>query len=53
MKVLRGMEFKIDPQECMNTGMAKLSYPDDVIGNGLTHYGLPNGSRIPKGTKHI
>ena len=45
MKVPRGMELKIDPQESMNTGMAKVSYLDDVIRNGLTHQGLPNGLR--------
>ena len=51
MKVPRGMELKIDPQESMNTGMAKVSYPDDVIGNGLIHYGLPNDSGTATGDK--
>ena len=39
-----GMELEIDPQESLNMGMAKVSLSDGVVGNGLAHYGLPNGS---------
>ncbi|KAK8664612.1 hypothetical protein V6N13_084391 [Hibiscus sabdariffa] len=38
-----GMELETDPQESLTVGMSKVSLSDAVIGNGMPHYGLPNG----------
>ncbi|KAK8477714.1 hypothetical protein V6N12_063947 [Hibiscus sabdariffa] len=38
-----GMELETDPQESLTIGMSKVSLSDAVVGNGMSHYGLPNG----------
>ncbi|KAK6268545.1 hypothetical protein QUC31_012705 [Theobroma cacao] len=38
-----GMELETDPQESLNIGMSKVSLSDAAVGNGIPHYGLPNG----------
>ncbi|XP_021295166.1 protein MEI2-like 5 isoform X2 [Herrania umbratica] len=38
-----GMELETDPQESLNIGMSKVSLSDAAVGNGMPHYGLPNG----------
>ncbi|MBA0663537.1 hypothetical protein Goklo_003649, partial [Gossypium klotzschianum] len=38
-----GMELETDPQESLTIGMSKMSLSDAVVGNGMPHYGLPNG----------
>ncbi|XVF25533.1 hypothetical protein REPUB_Repub13aG0220600 [Reevesia pubescens] len=38
-----GMELETDPQESLTIGMSKVSLSDAVVGNGMPHYGLPNG----------
>ncbi|XWS19779.1 hypothetical protein CRYUN_Cryun31cG0046000 [Craigia yunnanensis] len=38
-----GMELETDPQESMTIGISKVTLYDAVVGNGMAHYGLPNG----------
>ncbi|KAA8526209.1 hypothetical protein F0562_008052 [Nyssa sinensis] len=38
-----GMELDFEPQESLLFGMSNLSMSDGVAGNGIGHYGLPNG----------
>ena len=38
-----GMELETDPQESLIIGMSKVSLSDAIVGNGIPHYGLPNG----------
>ncbi|KAF2314647.1 hypothetical protein GH714_028227 [Hevea brasiliensis] len=38
-----GMELESDPQENLSLGISKVNISDGVIGNGMPHYGLPNG----------
>ncbi|KAE8722971.1 Protein MEI2-like 5 [Hibiscus syriacus] len=38
-----GMELETDPPESLTIGMSKVSLSDAVAGNGILHYGLPNG----------
>ncbi|XWS12424.1 hypothetical protein CRYUN_Cryun37aG0088100 [Craigia yunnanensis] len=38
-----GMELETDPQESLTIGMSTVSLSDAVVGNGIPHYGLPNG----------
>ncbi|KAM7270019.1 hypothetical protein ACFE04_029233 [Oxalis oulophora] len=37
-----GMELEIDPHDSFGVGMSRVGLPD--TGNGLTHFGLPNGA---------
>ncbi|XWS15917.1 hypothetical protein CRYUN_Cryun34aG0043300 [Craigia yunnanensis] len=37
------MELETDPQESLTIGMSKVSLSEAVVGNGMAHYGLPNG----------
>lgn len=39
-----GMELETDPQESLNMGVVKISLSDGIVGNGMAHYGLTNGS---------
>ncbi|OAY29094.1 protein MEI2-like 5 isoform X2 [Manihot esculenta] len=38
-----GMELENDPQESLSMCISKVNISDGVIGNGMHHYGLPNG----------
>ncbi|XP_044461733.1 protein MEI2-like 5 isoform X2 [Mangifera indica] len=38
-----GMELENSTQESLSISMSKVSLSDGVVGNGLPHYGLPNG----------
>ncbi|XP_044496855.1 protein MEI2-like 5 isoform X2 [Mangifera indica] len=38
-----GMELENSTQESLRISMSKISLSDGVVGNGLPHYGLPNG----------
>ncbi|XP_022715660.1 protein MEI2-like 5 isoform X1 [Durio zibethinus] len=38
-----GMELETDPQESLTIGMSKVSLSDTFVGNGMPHFGLPNG----------
>ncbi|CAI9782123.1 unnamed protein product [Fraxinus pennsylvanica] len=38
-----GLELESDPQESLGVGFSKASLSDGVVGNGVVHYGLPNG----------
>ncbi|GLU13921.1 hypothetical protein SLE2022_305260 [Rubroshorea leprosula] len=38
-----GMELETDPQESLSMGLSKVSLSDAIVGNGMHHYGLPNG----------
>ncbi|XVF87225.1 hypothetical protein PTKIN_Ptkin18bG0101700 [Pterospermum kingtungense] len=39
-----GMELETDPQWSLTSGMLKMSLSDAFAGNGMAHYGLPNGA---------
>lgn len=39
-----GMELEGDPQESLSMSMSKVSISDSASGNGLPHYGVPNGA---------
>ncbi|CAK9176431.1 unnamed protein product [Ilex paraguariensis] len=38
-----GMEMDFESQESLTIGMSNLILSDGVLGNGIGHYGLPNG----------
>ncbi|CAK7350283.1 unnamed protein product [Dovyalis caffra] len=38
-----GMELESDPQENLSMDISKLNLSDGVVGNGISHYSLPNG----------
>ncbi|KDP21197.1 hypothetical protein JCGZ_21668 [Jatropha curcas] len=38
-----GMELENDPQESLSVGISKVNLSDGIVGNGMPHYGLPNG----------
>uniref|UniRef100_A0A5B7AI36 RRM domain-containing protein n=1 Tax=Davidia involucrata TaxID=16924 RepID=A0A5B7AI36_DAVIN len=39
-----GMELESDLQESLTMSMSKVSLSESVAGNGVAHYGLPNGA---------
>ncbi|KAL2494623.1 Protein MEI2-like 5 [Forsythia ovata] len=39
-----GLELESDPQENLGAGFSKASLSDGVVGNGVVHYSLPNGT---------
>lgn len=38
-----GMELETDPQESLSMGLSKINLSDGVVGNGISHYAIPNG----------
>lgn len=38
-----GMELEADTLESLSMGLSKVSLSDGVVGNGMAHYGIPNG----------
>jgi len=40
---LGGMELENELQDNLSFGMSKVSLSDGMVGNGIIHYGLPNG----------
>lgn len=44
-----GMELESDPQESLSMGISKVSLSDGITGNGMPHYGLPNGASTVAG----
>ncbi|GAB4827272.1 Protein MEI2-like 2 [Ancistrocladus abbreviatus] len=40
---LGGMELESDVQESLSLGLSKVNITDGVVGNGIVHYGPPNG----------
>lgn len=37
------MELETDPQESLSMGLSKINLSDGVVGNGISHYAIPNG----------
>ncbi|GAB2299084.1 Protein MEI2-like 2 [Dionaea muscipula] len=40
---LGGMELENDVHDGLSLGMSKINFGDGVVGNGIIHYGAPNG----------